>query len=156
MSDSKLLNQLRDILALSADRATKAKQIAEAIRVAGPYRWVGIYDVDVQRGLVSNISWSGPCGPAHPTFPITQGLTARAIAENKTINVGNVANDPGYLTALDSTRAEIIVPVSLANVGDVVGTIDVESERLDAFDSSAQALLEESAHVLAGFWSAAD
>jgi putative methionine-R-sulfoxide reductase with GAF domain len=56
------------------------------------------------------------------------------------------------LTALDSTRAEIIVPI-LDDTGDqVIGTIDVESEHLNAFYSKAQALLEESANVLTKFW----
>jgi len=70
--------------------------------------------------------------------------------------VGEVASDSGYLTALDSTRAEIIVPV-LNNAGDrVVGTIDVESGHLNGFDSTAPALLEECARVLADFSAGAD
>ena len=152
MPDSELLNKLKDILGQNVTRPVKAAQIAEAIRNDGAYRWVGIYDVDTQRGLISNIAWSGPSAPAYPTFPITKGLTSRAISGKKTINVGNVANDPAYLTALESTRAEIIVPV-LENAADcVIGTIDVESERLNAFDCRAQALLEECARLLADFW----
>jgi L-methionine (R)-S-oxide reductase len=143
---------LRRIFATPADRITKAKRAAETIRTAGAYRWVGIYDVDVRRGLVSNIAWSGPSAPAYPEFPATKGLTARAIAGKKTVNVGDVVNDPGYLTALDSTRAEIIVPVFLGS--DVVGTLDVESEYLNAFDSRAQTLLEECAQILRGLWTA--
>jgi putative methionine-R-sulfoxide reductase with GAF domain len=147
-----LADELQAILALNEDRITKAKRIAEAIREAGAYRWVGIYDVNVRPGTVSNISWSGPNAPAYPVFPITKGLTSRAITSRKTVNVGNVASDSSYLTALDSTRAEIIVPV-LDDTGDhVIGTIDVESEQLNAFDSGAQALLEESAKVLTKFW----
>jgi L-methionine (R)-S-oxide reductase len=58
-----------------------------------------------------------------------------------------------YLTALNSTRAEIIVPV-VDRTGDrVVGTLDVESDELNAFDAGAQALLEECADVLKDFWS---
>ena len=118
---------------------TKAKRIAEAIREAGPYRWVGIYDVNVRSGTVSNIAWSGPNAPAYPVFPITKGITSRAISTRKTVNVGDVASDLSYLTALDSTRAEIIVPI-LDDTGDhVTGTIDVEREHLNAFDFTAQA-----------------
>ena len=110
----------------------------------------------MQGGLVSNIAWSGPGAPAHPIFPVTKGLTARAIAGRKTINVGDVANDSGYLTALDNTRAEIIVPV-LDIAGDrVIGTIDVESEHLNAFDSTEQEFLEECARLLADFWTGGD
>jgi L-methionine (R)-S-oxide reductase len=72
------------------------------------------------------------------------GLTARAIAGRRTINVSDVANDSGYLTVLDDTRAEIIASV-LDIAGDrVIGTIDVESERLNAFDSEECACLQAS------------
>jgi L-methionine (R)-S-oxide reductase len=151
--DSGLLHRLRDITAESSDRSTRAKRIADAIRKEGSWRWVGIYDVDFVRGLVVNIAWSGYSAPSHPAFPITQGLTARAIAGVRTINVGNVADDSGYMTTFDSTRAEIIVPVLAHGHGDrVIGTLDVESERLNAFDAEAQALLEECARVLEAFW----
>jgi L-methionine (R)-S-oxide reductase len=147
---------LESILLQDLGRVAKAESIAEAIRSKGSYRWVGIYDVDIQGGLVSNIAWSGPNAPAHPIFPIMKGLTARAIAGKKTINVGDVANDLGYLTALGDTRAEIIVPV-LDIAGDrVIGTIDVESERLNAFDSTEQEFLEECARLLTGFWISGD
>ncbi|HSY71232.1 MAG TPA: hypothetical protein VK798_03290, partial [Alloacidobacterium sp.] len=70
---------MQKILVLSEDRVTKAKRIADAIREAGAYRWVGIYDVNIRSGLVSNIAWSGPSAPAYPVFPITKGITSRAI-----------------------------------------------------------------------------
>jgi L-methionine (R)-S-oxide reductase len=152
VADRRLPDELQKILALNEDSVTKAKRIVEAIREAGAYRWVGIYDVNIRPGLISNIAWSGPSAPAYPNFPLTKGLTSRAITTRKTINVGDVATDSSYLTALDSTRAEIIVPI-LDDTGDhVMGTIDVESEQLNAFDSTTQALLEECANVLTNFW----
>lgn len=152
MAARRLPDELQKILVLSEDRVTKAKRIADAIREAGAYRWVGIYDVNVRSGLVSNIAWSGPSAPAYPVFPITKGITSRAITARKIVNVGDVASDSNYLTALDSTRAEMIVPI-LDDTGDrVIGTIDVESQHLNAFDSAAQELLEECANVLTDFW----
>jgi|SRR5215472_2991238 len=152
MPSDRLLTELNLLVAREGDRPSRAKAIAEAIRAAGPYRWTGIYDVDAQKGLVSNVAWSGAGAPQHPTFPITKGLTSRAIASRKTVNVGNVASDPGYLTALATTRSEIIIPI-LDVVGDcVLGTIDVESERAHAFDSATQERLEECANALRAFW----
>jgi putative methionine-R-sulfoxide reductase with GAF domain len=156
-----LLEQLRSVLSelsLEDDRAVRAKHIAQLIRKSGPYRWVGIYDVDLEHGIVSNVAWDGPNAPAYPAFPTSKGLTSRAIAQKKTVNVGNVADDINYLTALDSTRSEIIVPI--LNHSDstdhtdstVVGTLDVESEQFNAFGASAQSFLEECAQVLKTFW----
>lgn len=152
MTNRGLPDELREILALIEDRRVKAKRIAAAIRKAGDHRWVGIYDVDLRQGTVSNIAWSGPSAPAYPVFSSTEGLTSRAIATRKTVNVGDVASDSHYLTALDSTRAEIIVPVLDKTGQYVIGTIDVESVHLNAFDSLAQESLEESANALKSFW----
>lgn len=153
MTNRRLPEELQRILTLNGDRITTAKRIAEEIRKAGAYRWVGIYDVNIRSGTVANIAWSGPNAPAYPIFPSTKGLTSRAVTSRKTVNVGDVTLDSSYLTALDGTRAEIIVPI-LDDTGDhVIGTIDVESEHRDAFDSEAQAWLEGSANVLRKFWS---
>jgi putative methionine-R-sulfoxide reductase with GAF domain len=89
MPGSRLPARLRNILTENLSRAAKAASITETIRIGGAYRWVGIYDVDIQQGMVSNIAWSGPSAPAYPAFPITKGLTSRAIADQKTINVGD-------------------------------------------------------------------
>lgn len=101
---------------------------------------------------MSNIAWSGAGPPIYPAFPITRGLTSRAIAAKKTVNVGEGTNDADYLPALATTRSEIIIPVLDAAGGSVLGTVDVESEQPHAFDLAAQARLEECARVSRAFW----
>jgi putative methionine-R-sulfoxide reductase with GAF domain len=108
--------------------------------------------VDIDRGLVSNVAWSGPSAPEFLTFSVTKGLTSRAIIEKRTVNIGDVASDRDYLTALATTRSEIIVPVVDERGSQVLGTIDVESELPNAFDALAQRMLEECAIVLKQFW----
>jgi putative methionine-R-sulfoxide reductase with GAF domain len=149
---NELPKNIRLLLAKNADRASIARSVAEAIRNHGQYRWTGIYDVDIERGLVSNVAWSGPNAPEYPTFPVTKGLTSRAVTEKRTVNVGDVAIDKDYLTALTTTRSEIIVPVVDEQGSHVFGTIDVESELPNAFDASVQRMLEECAIVLRHFW----
>jgi L-methionine (R)-S-oxide reductase len=74
------------------------------------------------------------------------------VASGKTVVVGDVREDPRYLTAFGSTRSEIIVPV-LDRVGrKVVGTIDVESEEVDAFLEEDRAALERCAVALAALF----
>jgi putative methionine-R-sulfoxide reductase with GAF domain len=140
------------LLDQKAERAAIARSVAEEIRNHGPYRWTGIYDVDMERGLVCNVAWSGPSAPQYLTFPATKGLTSRAIAEKRTVNVGDVSSDRDYLTALPTTKSEIIIPVLDEVKSRVFGTIDIESELPNAFDASTQSLLEECAVVLREFW----
>jgi putative methionine-R-sulfoxide reductase with GAF domain len=55
-----------------------------------------------------------------------------------------------YLTALDTTGSELIAPVIIA--GNVVGTLDVEDERTNAFDDEDRALFEQLAEALRGLY----
>jgi L-methionine (R)-S-oxide reductase len=84
--------------------------------------------------------------------PIGKGLTGAAIQERQVVNVGDVASDPRYLTAFGSTRSEIIVPIFDAGRGNVVGTIDVESQQTNAFDQEIEKVLVAGADVAAPLW----
>jgi putative methionine-R-sulfoxide reductase with GAF domain len=146
------LSRISEIAAEPGSRLDRLQRVASELCEAAGYRWVGLYDVDTAKGEVRNLVWNGPSAPEYPTFPITKGLTGSAIAEKRTVNVGDVHSDPRYLTALGSTRSEIIVPI-LNDQDQVVGTIDVESERPNAFDQDAERLLEDCAVLLRPLWS---
>jgi len=147
----KLLADLERIALAGDARVPSLQAVADLLRDAGGYRWAGLYDVDHAAGAVRIIVWSGSGSPAFPTFPITKGLTSAVVSGLGTINVGDVASDPRYLTAFGTTRSEIIVPV-FDKEGNVVGTIDIESEHLNAFGPEVQALLEASSRVIRPLW----
>jgi putative methionine-R-sulfoxide reductase with GAF domain len=152
IDNSQLPRQLQEIISRLQDRTQCLQAVADAIRVAGNYRWVGLYDVDYAAGALRNVVYSGPRAPAYPVFPVTKGLTSAAVAEKRTINVGDVAADSRYLTAFGSTLSEIIVPIFDTSRQWVLGTIDVESEMKNAFGMEVQALLERCADVVSTLW----
>ena len=121
-------------------------QLAERLRQTGGWRWLGIYAVGPTE--ISLIGWSGPAPPAHPRFPRNRGLCGAAVATGSPIVVNDVTGDPRYLETLGSTRSEMVVPVKRAT-GEVVGLIDVESDRRDAFSPADVAFLEEHAALAA-------
>ena len=126
--------------------------LADLLKNRGKFRWVGLYDVDRVAAMVNNIVWSGPGAPAFPSFPLSKGLTGAAVAQRRTLNVGDVTTDPRYLTALGSTRSEIIVPVFDKERESVIGTIDIESEEPYFFDQEVQAILEACAVAAQPLW----
>ena len=140
MGWDRVLRSIHNVLASDQGRAVQAAQIAELIRQAGSYRWVGLYAVTDQE--ITAIGWSGPGAPAHPRFPVTQGLSGAAVATGHAVVVNDVTVDPRYLTAFATTLSEAIVPVVDPDTGTVVGTLDVESAERDAFtDTDRQALI---------------
>jgi GAF domain-containing protein len=147
-----MLSELRQLVDRPEPRLEKLRKIAWTIRAGGGYRWVGLYEIDRSRSLVKNLVWDGPDAPAYPVFPVTKGLTGVAIAERRPVNVGNVREDDRYLTALSTTQSEIIVPIFDEQGMAVVGTIDVESEVLDAFGPDVQRTLESCAAAIQRLW----
>jgi putative methionine-R-sulfoxide reductase with GAF domain len=145
-----VLGQIRSVAAGSDDRTIKAKRLAEMIRKLGEYRWVGVYDVTAEQ--VSIIAWSGPGAPEYPQFPVGEGLTGAAIQQKCAVIVGDVRNDPRYLTAFGSTLSEIIVPVLAPGEERVIGTVDVESESANAFTARDQQMIEQCAQAALPLW----
>jgi GAF domain-containing protein len=121
-------------------------QLAERLRQTGGWRWLGIYAVG--RTEISLIGWSGPAAPAHPRFPKDRGLCGAAASTGSPVVVDDVAADSRYLETLGTTRSEMVVPVKRLT-GEVVGLIDVESERRGAFSPKDVATLEEHAALAA-------
>src|SRR5436190_22620482 len=65
------------------------------------------------------------------TLTLNDGITGAAATLREPILIGDVRNDPRYLTSIDAVRTELAVPL-LAR-GKVVGVIDVEWARPDAY-----------------------
>jgi putative methionine-R-sulfoxide reductase with GAF domain/peroxiredoxin len=148
VNDDDLTTELVEASARGGEREHRAAEVAAAIRRFGKYRWVGVYDVGAAE--IAVVGWDGPAPPAHPRFERSRGLCGAAVAAGAPVVVGNVAADPRYLTTHSTTRSEIVVPVFRGS--DVVGLVDVESERPYAFDGSDRKLLERCAALIAPLW----
>ncbi len=76
------------------------------------------------------------------SMPLGVGLIGAAAATAQTTYRGNVAQDPDWRPnpLLPNTRSEIAVPIKLRN--EVLGVLDVQSDRLNAFNEEDQLLLE--------------
>ncbi|MGA8100136.1 MAG: GAF domain-containing protein [Candidatus Cybelea sp.] len=144
------MNAIVRELARTADaespREQRARAAAEIIRGARGYRWVGIYDVgDEEMAL---IGYTGSTPPRHERFGIESGLSGEAVRKRASVVSNDVASDPRYLKAFESTGSETIVPILGAESGIVIGTLDAESDRAGAFSEDDVSFLEECAAVL--------
>lgn len=140
-----------DILKSDQPRKEKATLIAEAIRKAKNYSWVGIYDV--KDSEISIISFSGRTEPVFTSFPKDKGLNGKAAMLKETVVVNDINEDDDYLLTFSDTKSEIIVPVFTANNETVTGTIDAESETKNAFSKEDAGFLEECAKAIQSLWS---
>jgi L-methionine (R)-S-oxide reductase len=139
-----------EILNSTQPRHEKAKMIADKIRLAKGYPWAGLYDVTDKE--IKIISCAGRSEPAIPSFPKDKGLNGRAVMQRRTVIVNDIEKDEDYLLTFRNTKSEIVVPVFGKEGKQVVGTIDVEGERTDAFNDDDVQFLEDCAKKISALW----
>jgi sigma-B regulation protein RsbU (phosphoserine phosphatase) len=86
------------------------------------------YAVGHREELVSSLS-----------LALGEGITGTAAARREPILVGDVRKDPRYLNSIDAVRTELAVPMTAR--GKLVGVIDLQSTRVDAYTEYDRALL---------------
>jgi L-methionine (R)-S-oxide reductase len=138
------------ILQSNQTREQKAKLIAEKIKNAGGYSWIGLYDVTETD--IHLIAYAGRTEPAFTSFPNDKGLNGRANLEKRTIIVNDIDKDEDYLLTFSDTQSEIVVPIFGIDGKTVKGTIDVESEKENAFNDEDAAFLEKCALSIGSLW----
>ena len=108
------------------------------------YTWVGIYLLEGEELVLG--PYRGKPSP-HTRIPLGRGICGAAATEKATIIVDDVNADSRYLACSIETRSEIVVPIMAGT--DVLGEIDIDSDRLAAFGSEDRKMLEAVAALLA-------
>ena len=121
------------------------QQVVRLLKDAVPYyTWVGIYVVEGNELVLG--PFIGKPSP-HTHIPLGRGICGAAAAEKATIIVDDVHSDPRYLACSVDTKSEIVVPIMRGN--DVLGEIDIDSDRPAAFGEADKNMLESVAAMLA-------
>lgn len=109
------------------------------------YNWVGVYVLEGKELVLGG--WDGKEATEHVRIPVERGLCGQAAREGKTVTVGDVTSNPDYLACFPYTRSEIVVPIFSGT--EVIGEIDIDGDRRNAYDASDRDLLEALATRLA-------
>lgn len=141
-----VLQTVSTALAEEPDATRAMARAVSALKQHMPdYSWVGVYLLDGNELVLG--PFAGKPSP-HTRIPLGRGICGAAAAEKATIIVDDVNADPRYLACSAETQSEIVVPI-MRN-GDVLGEIDVDSDRTAAFGEADRRLLESVARLLAG------
>jgi len=108
------------------------------------YSWTGIYVLEGNELCLG--PYVGKPSP-HTRIPLGRGICGAAAAEKATIIVDDVNADERYLACSIDTKSEIVVPIMLD--GEVLGELDIDSDRPAAFGAGDRDMLEQIAGLLA-------
>jgi L-methionine (R)-S-oxide reductase len=122
------------------DQVTAMATMAALVHHAFGHMWTGFYRV-VEPGQLLRVGpYQGSLGCLDIAFG--RGVCGNAAAEKKTLIVPDVEKYPGHITCDARSQSEIVVPV-LGQQGDLIAVLDVDSDRLDAFDAEDARGLEQ-------------
>lgn len=101
------------------------------------YFWTGFYRVCGDRLVVG--PYIGTVGCLQIEFG--KGVCGTAAARRETVIVPDVEQFPGHIACDAASKSEIVVPV-FAPDGELIAVLDVDSDRLNAFDEEDRVGLE--------------
>lgn len=102
------------------------------------FNWTGFYRV-----VAPELLKIGPYQGGHGclVIPFSRGVCGAAARTRQTQLVPDVEAFAGHIACSSSTRSEIVVPV-IGRAGRLIGVLDIDSDRPDAFTAADQAALE--------------
>jgi L-methionine (R)-S-oxide reductase len=140
-----LIPQIESLVGDEKDVIANLSNIAAALKQTLDFFWVGFYLVK-DRELVLG-PFQGPIACTRIGFG--KGVCGASWKEKKTILVPNVDEFPGHIACSSASKSEIVLPAFKQN--EVALVLDVDSDRLNDFDSTDQAALERIMKIIERF-----
>jgi len=108
------------------------QRLAEIVKRVIDYEMFGILLLDAERHeLVLRKAVNFGPGKERSRLPVSEGLCGAAVRSREPILVGDVRQDPRYVSLVPETRSELVVPLVVKDR--VIGVFDLESPQLDRF-----------------------
>lgn len=139
--------QLYDQVFKSLDRLCEGETDAVAVMATiacelysafEKFRWVGFY-----RNVGNGVLKIGPYQGTHGclTIPFDKGVCGRCARERKLQNVPDVAKVLHHIACSATTKSELVVPI-LADNGELIAVLDIDSDTMAAFTEVDEAHLK--------------
>jgi L-methionine (R)-S-oxide reductase len=136
---AQLQTHVASVLAGIDDDIAAMATISCLVHHAFGHLWTGFYRVVEPDRLLRVGPYQGMLGCLEISFG--KGVCGTAAATRRTVIVPNVGEFPGHITCDSRAQSEIVVPI-FGTDGSLCAVLDVDSERLGAFDDDDAAGLE--------------
>lgn len=136
--------QIEALISGETDLIANLANIAAVLKEAFGFFWVGFY---LKKGdqLVLG-PFQGPLACTRINFG--EGVCGHAYTTRETILVPNVDEFSGHIACSSASKSEIVVPIA-DGTGEILGVMDVDSDRFDDFSDADRKGLESVAAIIA-------
>jgi GAF domain-containing protein len=132
-----LLPQIKGLLKGETDLVANLANVAAALKEQFGWFWVGFYLV--KNGELVLGPFQGPV--ACTRIRKGRGVCGTSWEKQTTLIVPDVEQFPGHIACSSLSKSEIVVP--LFHNTEVIGVLDVDSDKLDQFDETDKHYLEQ-------------
>ncbi len=132
-----LLPQIHHLIQNEPNLVANLANISAVLKEVFGFFWVGFYWVQGEELILGPFQGSLAC----TRIQKGRGVCGKSWDEGKTILVPDVDQFPGHIACSNLSRSEIVVPV-LKN-GQVIGVLDVDSDKINDFDQFDVIYLEK-------------
>ncbi len=130
-----IIPQITALISSETDRTAALGNVAAMLHGCMGFFWTGFYLV--KNGELVLNAFQGPVACSRIKYG--RGVCGTAWAQRQAIVVEDVDKFPGHIACSSLSRSEIVVP--LLRNGEAVGVLDIDSDRLSAFDDTDKEML---------------
>jgi len=137
---SRLYTQISELIAKSSNNplSNMATIIAVLHHKMDHFFWTGFYLLQNGKLQVGPYQGSLAC----INLAKDSGVCWAGINSKKSVLVENVEEFPGHIACDSRSKSEVVIPLKNAK-GDIIGVLDVDSEKLSSFDETDVEWLEK-------------
>ena len=139
-----ILPQLKSLLQQESDEVANMANVAAVLKDAFQFFWCGFYVV--KNGVLLLAPFQGTLACTRIAFG--KGVCGTAWKNRETVIVPDVEKFPGHIACSSLSKSEIVVPIMRGN--EVYGILDIDSDRLNAFDETDAYYLAKIANLFFG------
>jgi GAF domain-containing protein len=123
-----ILPQIDALISDEPDLTANLANVAAVLKQAFGFFWVGFYLKKADQLVLG--PFQGPIACTRIDFG--KGVCGHAYSTAETVVVPNVDEFPGHIACASESKSEIVVPI-FGRSTEVLGVLDVDSDRLDDF-----------------------
>jgi len=138
-----LIPQIKALVEGENDVIANLSNIMSALKFGMDFFWVGIYFVKSEELVLG--PFQGPV--ACTRIKYGKGVCGKSWELKQTIVVEDVEKFPGHIACSSLSRSEIVLP-GFDKSGNVTLVLDVDSEKLAAFDETDKKYLEQVMEII--------
>lgn len=132
-----LLPQLKPLLSQEGDLIANMANIAAVLKETFGFFWVGFYRVGKDELILGPFQGALAC----TRIRRGKGVCGKAWESMSSIVVPDVDKFPGHIACSSLSRSEVVVPVFADT--QIIGVLDIDSDKLNDFDQTDVYYLEQ-------------